>query len=259
MDVFWTLPPVTRTLTAAAVIVSALVHTRLVNIQDYTWIYQRVFPMDLKMFPQLWRLVTPFLITKPKFAIVMDPYFLYQYGSGLERESSRFSHSADFFVYVVFVMVTIIATAGFYLKSYIFMQSLILAFAYTYAQDNPNRQVSFFIINFEAKFLPLATLFMTAILESPDAALTQATGLLAAHLYDFLTRIWPAFGGGRNWITTPGFVKRWFGVRPGVAQARSYGFAMPGRVAEPETEARTSGRAGGAWNNLGPGRRLGGE
>jgi Derlin-2/3 len=56
-----------------------------------------------KMVPQLWRLMTAFLITKPKFAILLDPYFLYQYGSGLERESTRFSQPGDFFVYTMFV------------------------------------------------------------------------------------------------------------------------------------------------------------
>ena len=55
------------------------------------------------MFPQLWRIFTAFLITKPKFAILLDPYFLYQYGSSIERESSRFAQPGDFFVYTLFV------------------------------------------------------------------------------------------------------------------------------------------------------------
>jgi membrane associated rhomboid family serine protease len=53
--------------------------------------------------PQVWRIFTAFLITKPKFAILLDPYFLYQYGSALERESSRFAQPGDFFVYTMFV------------------------------------------------------------------------------------------------------------------------------------------------------------
>lgn len=55
------------------------------------------------MFPQLWRIFTAFLITKPKFGILLDPYFLYQYGSSIERESPRFSQAGDFFVYTMFV------------------------------------------------------------------------------------------------------------------------------------------------------------
>jgi hypothetical protein len=81
--------------------VSALGFSGMVSLREYVFISQAVF--TVKMVPQVWRLVTAFLITKPKFGIVLDPYFLYQYGSGLERESSRFSQPGDFFVYTVFV------------------------------------------------------------------------------------------------------------------------------------------------------------
>jgi hypothetical protein len=83
------------------------------------------------------------------------------------------------------------AIAGVLLDGYTFLPALSLAYAYTYAQDNPTRQVNFFIINFDAKFLPWAMLFMTFIIDGPEHAYTQFAGLIAAHLYDFLTRIWP--------------------------------------------------------------------
>jgi Derlin-2/3 len=102
-------------------------------------------------------------------------------------------------------------------------------------------------------------LLLTFVIDGPDAAMTQATGLLAAHLYDFLTRIWPTFGGGRNYITTPQMVKGWFGARPGSVQQRSYGTAIHGRGTEPAA-AKSTGRStgfGGVWDRSGPGRRLG--
>ncbi|KAF2738561.1 Der1-like protein [Polyplosphaeria fusca] len=292
MDVFWNLPPVSRTITALAVVVSALGHTGMIDLMYYVFIRQYVF--TITMIPQLWRIATAFLITKPKFGILMDPYFLYQYGSGLELESSRFSQPGDFFVYTCFLATVITVSAslflclhtaftlaeavpgiegdypcvirspvirktnkglrGIVLQRYIFLQALSLAFAYTYAQDNPTRQVSFFIITFDARYLPFALLFLTFIMDGGDAALTQATGLIAAHLYDFLTRIWPTFGGGRNFIFTPRIVKQWFGAKPGAAQQRGYGTAYQGRTpADDRPTARTTGAAP-AW---GPGRRLG--
>ncbi|KAF2261087.1 DER1-domain-containing protein [Lojkania enalia] len=257
MDVFWTLPPVTRTITALALAVSALGYSGMINMYNYIFISRAI--LTTKMMPQLWRLFTAFLITKPKFAILLDPYFLYQYGSGLEAESSRFSQPGDFFIYTAFVAAVIVLVAGFLLKSAIFLQALSLAFAYTYAQDNPTRQVSFFIITFDAKYLPLSMLFLTFIIDGPDAAITQATGLLAAHLYDFLTRIWPTFGGGRNYIFTPAIVKQWFGGRPGSVQQRSYGTAIQGRGREGDrSSGRSTGFSGGpGWGERGPGRRLG--
>jgi hypothetical protein len=102
------------------------------------------------------------------------------------------------------------ALAGFGLNSYTFLPALTLAYAYTFAQDNPTRQVNFFVLNFDAKYLPFALLFMSFIMDGPEPAMAQVTGLIAAHMYDFLTRIWPTFGGGKNYITTPQFVKRLF-------------------------------------------------
>jgi len=115
--------------------------------------------------------------------------------------------------------------------------------------------VTVFILTFPAKYLPYALLLLTFIMRGPPAAMEQGTGLLAAHLYDFLTRIWPTFGGGRNYIKTPEFVKRWFAQSgSGAPQARGYGTAFDNR-----RDAPASGSSSGnAWSNQrGPGRRLG--
>jgi membrane associated rhomboid family serine protease len=90
-----------RTITALAVVVSAAGYGGIISLGQYIFATQYVFTAN--MFPQLWRIFTAFLITKPKFAILLDPYFLYQYGSSIERESSRFSQPGDFFVYTMFV------------------------------------------------------------------------------------------------------------------------------------------------------------
>ncbi|RAR14299.1 Der1-like protein [Stemphylium lycopersici] len=245
-----------------AVAVSALGYGGVISLRQY--IFANYFVFTTKMFPQLWRVFTAFLITKPKFAILLDPYFLYQYGSSIERESSRFSQPGDFFVYTMFVGSVIVATAGGLLNAYTFLPALSLAYAYTFGQDNPTRSVQFFIINFDAKYLPFAMLFLTFIIDGPDAAASQLTGLIAAHLYDFLTRIWPTFGGGTNYIRTPQMVQRWFGAAPGSVQNRGYGHVVEGRgrtAGAPGSGASPStGRATGAstaFGAMGPGRRLG--
>lgn len=141
-----------------------------------------------------------------------------------------------------------------------------LAFAYTFAQENPANNVSFFILTFPAKFLPLAMLFMTFVMGGPDAAKHQVTGLVAAHLYDFLTRIWPTFGGGTNFIQTPVFIQQAFGEGQGprTGTVRSHGTAFPAR--SQTVGSQGSAGQGGAftsgfssWSNRGQGRRLGGD
>ena len=131
--------------------------------------------------------------------------------------------------------------------------------AYLYAQDNPSRKVTFFIITFEAKYLPFAMLFMSFIMSGPQYTMTQATGLVAAHLFDFLTRIWPTFGGGKNYIFTPRVVKGWFGGQAGTEQRRSYGTARQGRSTD-DADSNSTGRSTGfGGSRFGPGQRLGGE
>ena len=93
--------PSPRTITAAAVVVSAAGYGGIISLYHYIFASHYVF--TTKVFPQLWRIFTAFLITKPKFGILLDPYFLYQYGSSIERESPRFSQPGDFFVYTLFV------------------------------------------------------------------------------------------------------------------------------------------------------------
>ncbi|KAF2755949.1 DER1-domain-containing protein [Pseudovirgaria hyperparasitica] len=252
MDVFWQAPPVSRTLAASALIVSLLGHGKLIPLYPFAFISRQVF----KLPPEIWRPMTAFLVTGPKLGIILDPFFLYRYGSSLETGSPRFSRPGDFFTYTLFVMTSIVVACGLGLGGFFFMSALTLAFAYTYSQDNPNVQIQFFIINFPAKYLPLAMLLMSFIMEGPTVCLEQSTGIFAAHLYDFFTRIWPAFGGGSRepWIKTPRLIAQAFGADHVGPRPRAYGtaFAPPGDVDEPN-----AGRTTGASWNRGPGRRLG--
>ena len=163
---------------------------------------------------------------------------------------------------------------GVYLGAPMLLSPLTLALAYTYAQENPNMQLNYFVVTFSAKWLPLAMLAMTFVMASPQAALIQATGLVAAHAYDFLTIYWPQRGGGRQLIWTPDFVARAFAPLAGSATRRGAGTAFnvrPGAAAGgtpsqnvPQRPAGggggwTSGFGGGAWSERGAGRRLGGD
>lgn len=136
-------------------------------------------------------------------------------------------------------------------------------------------QLNYFIITFSAKWLPYAMLAMTLVMASPDAALVQSTGLIAAHAYDFLAVYWPQHGGGRKLIQTPVFVAQAFarlsggagGTRRGAGSAfntRPAGASASGAQNVPQRPAGggggwASGFSGGAWGERGPGRRLGGE
>ncbi|KAI9796224.1 MAG: hypothetical protein M1835_004486 [Candelina submexicana] len=263
MDIFWAAPPVSRTLAAATLGASILVHSGLLDGRRIVF----YLPWILKFPPEIWRLFTAFLLTGPQLGILFDTYFLYTYGSALEVDSLRLNKPGDFFTYLIFIAFSVIVTNGLILHGVVFTQALTLALAYTYAQENRGRQITLFVITLPVQWLPYVMLLMTSVMGGPDAALGQATGLLAAHLYDFLTRLYPEFGGGRNFIQTPALVKRWFGGnQPGPATTRSYGTAFAARSTSQQSQDASSGSSSGMatgvsniWGSRGAGRRLGGD
>jgi len=187
---------------------------------------------------------------------------MYTYCSKLEIASPRFTQPGDFFTYIVFVCATIIGLNVFVTGGVIFTSALVLAFAYTSSQDDRHGKTTFFIITVPTPWVPYFMLLMTLVQEGLSGTKIQATGLVAAHLHDFVTRLWPRFGGGRNWLHTPAFVKRmWQSTQPAVAN-RAYGTSF---TPAQRSTGTTSGAAVGegvlpeSWKTRGSGHRLGGE
>lgn len=149
------------------------------------------------------------------------------------------------------------------LKSVVFTQALLLAFIYTYSLDNRGRKATFIFFQIPAELLPWAMLGMTLLMGGTGAALQQGTGIVAAHLYDFLTRLYPTFQGGRNYVRTPQFVRALFTSNARTTTQRAYGTSFqpaPQQQQQP-TSSRgwTSGFTSGTWSGRGTGHRLGGD
>jgi len=257
MDLFWSAPPVTRTITAATFLQSALVLGGLLNV-SWPLFY---LPLIFKVYPEVWRIFSAFLLTGGGMSFIFDLYFMYTYGSALETGSARFSVPGDFLTYVIFVGLVILLLAGCMMRSMIFTSALILAFVYTFAQDNRGKRATFFIVQIPVEFLPWAMLTWTFITGGLSATMSEGTGIIAAHFYDFLTRIYPTFGGGKNHIQTPGFVRRWFGSQQPRQIHRGYGVAYHtgDRISQGTSNGRWYSRLGGSWSGRGQGRRLGGD
>jgi len=194
----------------------------------------------------------------------MDPYFLFTYASQLETGSPRFTQPGDFFFYVLFVCSVILGlnSAFSFFGGYTFISALFLAFAYTSSQDNRGSKASFFVVTIPIEWLPYAMLLITLVMGGLNAAAIQSTGLIAAHLYDFLTRIYPTFGGGRNFLQTPAWIRSIFSSTEANVNNRTYGTAFTPAQRAP-TQASSSGSAAGvlpeSWRSRGSGHRLGGD
>ncbi|OJJ96719.1 hypothetical protein ASPACDRAFT_80889 [Aspergillus aculeatus ATCC 16872] len=256
MDQFWSAPPVIRTLSALTFAQSALIYGGLLN--GYYCLFES--RLVFKFLPEIWRLFTSFMITRPRLSLFLDVYFMYTYGSSLETRSPRLSGPGDFFVYTIFVALVIMLTAGCLLGSVTFTSALIMAFVYTFSQENRGRKATFFVVQIPVEFLPWAMLAFTFVTIGWPAVLSDGTGIVAAHLYDFLTRIYPAFGGGQNYLVTPAFIRRFFSNLTPRGDNRTYGTAFrPAEQTQSAASESWTSAFQGPWNRRGPGRRLGSD
>jgi len=140
-----------------------------------------------------------------------------------------------------------------------FLDGLVMALAYTASQDQRGVQSNFFFFTVPAQTIPYCML-LASLLMNPGAIPLQVTGILSAHLHDFLTRLWPEFGGGWNILATPSFVS--YLVRSPRAVQRDYGTAIRQRSASTTgsgTGASTGSVLPDSWKTRGTGTRLGGN
>jgi Derlin-2/3 len=142
---------------------------------------------------------------------------------------------------------------------------MVMAFVYSYSQINRGQRTRFFVIDIPVVALPYAMLLLTMVMGGWYSALVESMGIVAAHLYNFLTHIYPVYGGGRNFITVPAFVEKYFTRHTVNSGNRGYGTAVPpSRSSGPtESSGSTSQSSWGwasanAWKGRGAGRRLGG-
>lgn len=104
-------------------------------------------------------------------------------------------------------------------------------------------------------------LFVTFVMGGPDAAFKEATAILAAHLYDFITVHWPRYGGGRNFLATPAFLEKLFENVEGASRGEQKGHGTafhPAPRGSTDTSAISSG-VSNPFSFQGHGRRLGGS
>jgi Derlin-2/3 len=146
--------------------------------------------------------------------------------------------------------------AQYLLGTLYFLPAMILAMCYTATQDQRGQKAGFFFFTVPAQLVPLCMLGASLLMAGPHIMLLQLIGLVAAHLHDFLTRLWPEFGGGTNFIPTPSFFTRLV-TTPRFMQ-REYGTAIRN---DPRTGTSTGVQPRGplpdSWKTRGSGHRLG--
>lgn len=98
-------------------------------------------------------------------------------------------------------------------------------------------------------YLPWVLFGMNVILS--NGGLLSLFGIIIGHLYFFLKFTYPQELGGRNFLETPGLIKKYF---PDIRPSGVFGFAPEGRggTQGPQQPASSGTRLfGGAGNRLG--------
>ncbi|KAI1171934.1 Der1-like family protein [Nemania sp. FL0916] len=244
---YFSTPPVARTVATAVFLASVGVYTGMLSIHGFIFHYS----MLLQFPPAIHRLVTCFLITSKDLGVLFDTYFLYTYLSQLEKGNAKFSKKADLIWYLIFVGGVTIFVDQLLTGSYMYLHALLTAACYTATQDQRGMQAHFYVVTIPAQLTPWCMLLVGLLFAGWGSFLQGLAGIFAAHMHDFLTRIYPEFGRGPNLIPTPGFLS-WIIRTPRIANT-GYGtsYAPP---------ADSSGRGGplpDSWRSKGPGRRLG--
>ena len=125
------------------------------------------------------------------------------------------------------------------------------ALAYTYAHDHPDAQASFFMFRFRTQYLPYFLIFLTFVQAGQAAAMSQATGLISAHLYLFLTTLYPQTHRTGPVISTPAWLSRMLPGGPPPLPGESPPYTV---FNNPAQEAQKPSTRKFSW---GQGRRLG--
>lgn len=131
-----------------------------------------------------------------------------QYGAAYE--SAKFlGNTADALTMLGYGMIFMLTMDGL-LPSLFYAsfhgQALVFMLLYLWSKNSPSTQVSFFgVIKFQSLYLPFA-LFFIDVLQGANP-MHGIRGILAGHMYYFLTEIYPSTSG-RHLISTPLWLSR---------------------------------------------------
>jgi membrane associated rhomboid family serine protease len=159
-------------------------------------------PMRVLYGMEFWRLFTSAsFLGKPSVGWLMSGYYLFEYGSALERAYGPAQHLIFLFSQIGFLAV-LSAVCG----QPFFANSMITSMLHVLSRSMPNQKVKWLIFTVPYWSLPYG-LMITDVLQaqSAAAAMPHILGILSGHFYHFHRFVWPKTGG-EDWLTAPDFL-----------------------------------------------------
>lgn len=153
---------------------------------------------------ELWRPISAAcFLGPPSIGWLMSAYYLFQYGTSLERAYG----TAQFLVFIT-GQVFLLSGLAILLGQPFFAQSVITAMLHVLSRSMPKQKVKWLVFNVPYWSLPYGLMASDVLqAQNPMAAIPHVMGIITGHFYFFHKFIWPRMGG-EDWLEAPGFVAR---------------------------------------------------
>jgi len=153
---------------------------------------------------ELWRpLTAACFLGKPSIGWLMSAYYLFEYGSSLERAFGTAQH-----VIFLGLQIALLSMFSIAFSQPFFANSVITSMLHVLSRSMPHQKVKWLIFTVPYWALPYG-LMASDVLQagSAAAALPHVLGILSGHVYYFHKFIWPKLNGGNgDWLAAPQFL-----------------------------------------------------
>ena len=153
---------------------------------------------------ELWRpLTAASFLGPPSIGWLMNAYYLFEYGSSLERAYGTAQH----FIFLL-TQIGLLSVLSVLVGQPFFAPSMITAMLHVLSRAMPHQKVKWLIFTVPYWSLPYG-LMASDVLQSQSAmaAMPHILGILSGHFYHFHKFIWPK-KGGQDWLLPPNFISR---------------------------------------------------
>ncbi|XP_073277299.1 derlin-1-like isoform X1 [Primulina huaijiensis] len=196
-EYYKSLPPITKAYGTTCLLVTIACQIGIINGGQLAMIPYLVFFRF-----EVWRLITTFFFLG-KFSINFGIRLLMIARYGVQLENGPFQRrTADFLWMMLFGAFSILALSAIpFFSSFYLGISLVFMLLYIWSREYPNANINLYgLVTLKAFYLPWAMLCLDAIFGSPVGP--DFLGIIAGHLYYFLTVLHP-LAGGTNILKTP--------------------------------------------------------
>ncbi|KAL5569853.1 hypothetical protein UlMin_026428 [Ulmus minor] len=202
LEYYRSLPPVSKTYGVACLMTTFAFYLRPYNPENIALDYGLV----IKRF-QVWRLVTNFFFLGPfSLPFAFDLFIIAKYGVSLERGPFD-KRTADYVWMLIFGALSLLVISVVpFLWSPWMGSSLVFMIVYVWGREFPNARISIYgLVSLKGFYLPWAMLALDLLFGNPLKP--SILGMVAGHLYYFLTVLYP-LSGGKDIFKTPLWVHK---------------------------------------------------